>query len=124
MSKFNKLDLQGPATLQATLEAIVRLGAFDEAQVLEFASAGKLKELFPFHPASPKDPIADFMSEGDLTEASPLPLSVRQRATLIQSSMPTVRNNVRSRQTDPANETSSFEQLAAFMTTDQASRAD
>ena len=87
MSKIMKMDLKAPASLQAVLEAVVRLGTHDESQILELAAAGRLQELFPFKPASVA-PAADFVSEAALVEASPLPLDADRRARLMQSSLP------------------------------------
>jgi len=87
MSKIMRADLKRPATLQAVLEAVVRLGEHDESQVLELAAAGRLQELFPFKPAAAPMP-ADFVAEADLVEASPLPLGADRRARLMQLSLP------------------------------------
>jgi hypothetical protein len=69
------------------LEAVLRLSTFSERQMLDLGSEGQLGERFPFHPKAQEMP-PDFVAEDDLEEASPLPLSCRQRAALIQSSMP------------------------------------
>ena len=48
----------------------------------------KIKDLFPFRPNGPDEPPPDTVEEGDLVEASAMPLSLEKRAALIQSSMP------------------------------------
>lgn len=88
MSEFKDLNLSKPATLRAVVEAVVHLSAYDESQVLELVSAGKLQELFPFRPAKSQEPIPDFVPEHELIEASPLPLNAEQRTRLIESSLP------------------------------------
>lgn len=95
MSKIMKADLKKPATLQAVLEAVVQLGAHDESQILDLATAGKLADLFPFRPGRPRQTSADFLPESALIEASPLPLNAAQRARLMQSSMPAASTRVR-----------------------------
>ncbi len=82
-----KLEESQPATLGAVVDAVTRIGLLGEAKILEMVSAGKLKELFPFKP-SLADVPPDAVEEGELTEASPMPLSRERRASLIQSSMP------------------------------------
>jgi len=84
-----KLEANSPATLGAVVEAVTRLSTYSEAQILEFVSAGKIKELFPFRPTRPDELPPDTVEEGDLVEASAMPLSREQRAALIQSSLPT-----------------------------------
>ena len=87
MSDFSDLDLKGPATIEAVIEAVVHLSAYDEAQVQEFVAAGRLSELFPFSPLSSEPLATDFVAEDELVEASPFPLDDRKRKMLIQSSM-------------------------------------
>jgi len=89
MSKFMKLEASSPATLGAVVEAVTRLSTYSEAQILEFVSAGKIQELFPFRPTHADALPPDTVEEGDLVEASAMPLNREQRAALIQSSMPT-----------------------------------
>jgi hypothetical protein len=88
MSEFMKLEANAPATLGAVVEAVTRLSTYSEAQILELVSAGKIKDLFPFHPVRTDELPADTVEEGELVEASALPLSRERRAALIQSSMP------------------------------------
>jgi hypothetical protein len=83
------LDAKTPATMEAVVEAVMRLSTLSEPQILELVSAGKLGEVFPFRPNSGGQEIPpDFVSEHDLVEASSLPLNRGQRSSLIQSSMP------------------------------------
>jgi hypothetical protein len=89
MSKFMQLEASSPATLGAVVEAVTRLSTYSEAQILERVSAGKIKDLFPFRPNGPNALPPDTVEEGDLVEASAMPLSREKRAALIQSSMPT-----------------------------------
>lgn len=89
MSKFIKLEANSPATLGAVVEAVTRLSTYSEAQILELVSAGKIKELFPFSPSRPDQLAPDTVDEGDLVEASAMPLGREQRAALVRSSMPT-----------------------------------
>jgi len=100
MSEFIKLEANSPATLGAVVEAVTRLSTLSEAQILELVSAGKIQELFPFHPRSEALP-ADTVAEEDLVEASALPLSRERRAALIQSSVP-VSSSRSAKQTVPA----------------------
>ena len=88
MSEFISLDPKGSATLETVVEAIVKLSAYDEAELLELVSAGKLHEAFPFRPDTSAKIPPDFASEEDLCEASALPLTLEDRKVLIQSSMP------------------------------------
>lgn len=88
MPVFSTRDPQGPATLQAVLEAVVQLSALDESEFLALVNSGKLGELFPFRPSALTESVADFASDSDLIEASPRRLSTQERAALIQSSMP------------------------------------
>ncbi len=88
MSEFMLLDAKAPATMEAVVEAVMRLSALGEAQILELVSAGKLSEVFPFRPKSGQEIPPDFVSEDDLVEASALPLNREQRSALVQSSMP------------------------------------
>ncbi|MGA2711099.1 MAG: hypothetical protein ACLQJ0_04910 [Steroidobacteraceae bacterium] len=83
-----KLEASSPATLGAVVEAVTRLSTYSEAQILELVSAGKIKDLFPFRPTRPDELLPDTVDEGDLVEASAMPLSREQRAALIQSSLP------------------------------------
>src|SRR5450631_3487290 len=88
MSEFMLLDANAPATLEAVVEAVTRLSTFSEAEILELVSAGKLKDVFRFKTPSNRPLPADFVDEGDLVEASALPLSREQRRALIKSSVP------------------------------------
>jgi len=88
MSEFMILDAKAPATMEAVVEAVMRLSTLSEPQILELVSAGKLGEVFPFRPKSDQEIPPDFVSEDDLVEASALPLNRGQRSSLIQSSMP------------------------------------
>jgi hypothetical protein len=65
-----------------------RLSTVSEAQILEFVSAGKSKDLFPFKPVSDQAIPDDTVAEEELVEASASPLTREQRGALIQSSMP------------------------------------
>ncbi|HTY50435.1 MAG TPA: hypothetical protein VMB48_12175 [Steroidobacteraceae bacterium] len=82
------MELSGPATLSAVVQAVVRLAALDESEVLQLASSGELRRAFPFRPAPPEQEPADFVGADELVQASPGPLSAEKRAALIQSSMP------------------------------------
>lgn len=84
-----QLEANAPATLGAVVEAVTRLSTYSEAQILELVSAGKIQELFPFRPTRPDELPPDTVEEGALVEASAMPLSRKQRAALMQSSMPT-----------------------------------
>ena len=87
MSEFMQLEADSPATMAAVVAAVLRLSTLGEAQILELASEGHLRERFPFRlPRSYKLP-EDFMALEDLIEASPNPLSREERGALIQSSM-------------------------------------
>src|SRR6266404_5098203 len=79
--------LRGPATLQAVVEAIVRVKDLDEAEMQDAISAGNLRGLFPFKPHKTDVP-PDFVPRDQLVRASALPLERKARKTLIQSSMP------------------------------------
>jgi hypothetical protein len=46
--KFIELDAKAPATLVAVVEAITRLSALGEAEILELVSAGRIQEVFAF----------------------------------------------------------------------------
>jgi hypothetical protein len=50
MSEFMILDSKAPATMEAVVEAVMRLSTLSEPQILELVSAGKLGEVFPFRP--------------------------------------------------------------------------
>ena len=91
MSEFRELDAKAPATLGAVVEAITHLSTLGEAEILKLVSEGKIQEVFPFRPNPVSDIGPDFVSEEDLVEASPEPLSREQRAAHIQESMPTRR---------------------------------
>jgi hypothetical protein len=88
MSDFNSLDPTKPATLEAVVEAVLHLSTFDEAELLQLVSQGRLRELFPFRPARARELPPDFVAEESLVEASALPVSAERRRELIQSSMP------------------------------------
>jgi hypothetical protein len=88
MRNFMNLDLKAPATMEAVLEAVVRLSAYDETQLLDLVSAGRLHEVFPFRPSKTDVIAPDFATENELIEASAFPLDRKERAALIQSSMP------------------------------------
>jgi hypothetical protein len=88
MSEFMILDAKAPATMEAVVEAVMRLSTFSESQILELVSAGKLGEVFPFRSKSGQEIPPDFVAEDDLVEASALPLNRGQRSSLVQSSMP------------------------------------
>ena len=81
------MDANAPATLEAVVEALTRLSAFGEAEIQELVSAGKIKDVFRFKTPSNRPLPADFVDEGDLVEASVLPLSREQRRALIKSSV-------------------------------------
>ena len=87
MSEFMRLDAEAPATMEAVVEAVLRLSTYSERQVLELVSDGRVGELFPFHPREQEVP-PDFVAEDDLQEASAMPLSRERKGALIQSSMP------------------------------------
>jgi len=103
MSEFMLLDAKAPATMEAVIEAVTRLSTFSEAQILELVSAGKMKDLFPFKPASDQEVPADTAADEELAEASASPLNREQRRALIQSSMPVAAtsNSRRSSTTEP-----------------------
>jgi hypothetical protein len=88
MSKFMQLDAEAPATLGAVVEAVTRLSTLSEAKILEFVSAGKIAELFPFRPTGGRPIPSDTLAEEELVEASASPLNRKQRDALIQSSLP------------------------------------
>jgi hypothetical protein len=91
MSEFRELDAKAPATLGAVVEAITRLSTLGEVEILKLVSQGKIQEVFPFRPNPVSDIGPDFVSEEDLVEASPEPLSREDRAAHIRESMPTRR---------------------------------
>lgn len=97
MSRFLKLEADTPATLGAVVEAVARLSAYSEAEILELASTGKISEVFPFRPTSAAAAGADFLDEDDLVDASAMPLSAERRAALIQSSLPSAAKPARRR---------------------------
>jgi hypothetical protein len=88
MSEFRELDAKAPATLGAVVEAITHLSTLNEAEILRLVTDGKIQEAFPFRPNSVTDIGPDFVSEEDLVEASPEPLSREERAAHIRESMP------------------------------------
>jgi hypothetical protein len=88
MSEFMRLDAEAPATLGAVVEAVTRLSTLSEARILELVSAGKIADLFPFKPSGNQPIPSDTSAEGDLVQASALPLNRKQRDALIQSSLP------------------------------------
>jgi hypothetical protein len=88
MSEFMRLDARAPATLGAVVEAVARLSALSEAQILELVSAGRIGELFPFKPAADEPIPSDTEADEDLVVASATPLTRRQRDALIESSLP------------------------------------
>ena len=88
MKASRRSDGSQPATLEAVLESVVKLSKLDETEFSEMVSRGYLSQLFPFHPSAVTEPIADFATDEELEEASPLPLSAKQHAELIQASMP------------------------------------
>jgi len=83
-----KLEAGAPATLGAVVEAVTRLSIHSEAEILELVSAGRLRELFPFRSNRADELPRDTEAEEDLVEASPMPLSRKGQAALIESSMP------------------------------------
>jgi len=89
--EFMQLDPKAPATLEAVVEAVMRLSILSEPQILELVSAGKLSEVFPFRSKRGEQIPPDFVSEEDLAEASATALSPDERHALIQSSMPAER---------------------------------
>jgi hypothetical protein len=91
MKEFMNLELSGPATLTAVVQAVLQLAAQDETQIMGLASSGKFRRAFPFRPSAPEREPTDYVSGDELVQASPGPLSAAQRATLIQSSMPAQR---------------------------------
>jgi hypothetical protein len=95
MSEFIKLDANQPATLGAVVEAVTRISTYTEVEILELVSAGKIRDLFPFSPNRAGDLPSDTVAEEDLKEASPMPPSRRQRAAIIEASMPPSRSNTR-----------------------------
>jgi hypothetical protein len=88
MSKFLKLEADAPATLGAVVEAVTRLSAYPEADLLDLVSTGKISDVFPFRPNRPMDLGSDSIEEDELIEASAIPLSPEHHAALIQSSLP------------------------------------
>lgn len=82
-----ELKADSPATLEAVVEAIVRLSRLDEPQILQLVSEGRLKECFPFRVRREGEIPPDFVAADDLVEASALPLTRAARQALIQSSM-------------------------------------
>ncbi len=108
MSERESVDaqLQSPATLEAVVAAIVRASAFDEAELQELVSAGKLRDIFPYRPHATAIP-SDFVSREDLVKASAIPLDQRGRKAIIQSSMPR-------RSPSTSLDRSSYDQIAEF----------
>jgi hypothetical protein len=76
---------KSPATLEAVMEAVMQLSTLSEAKILEFVSAGKVADLFPFIAARHQPIPSDILAEEDLVEASPSPLNRKEREDLIQS---------------------------------------
>lgn len=88
MSRRTTLEKSAPpATLEAILQSVVQLSRLDESELQELVSQGRLADVFPFRPRT-SEVLPDFVDEGDIVEASPLPLSRQERRKLIQSSMP------------------------------------
>ena len=75
MGEFIKLEANQPATLGAVVGAVSRLSTLSEAQILECVSAGKIQELFSFHPVKLEALPPDTVDDHDLVEASAMPLS-------------------------------------------------
>ena len=86
MSDFIDLDLNGPATVMAVVAALVRLTEVDEHTVQEFASNGRLEELFRIDPRH-VDPGPDFLSPDAVIDASPWPLSAPERAEVLEANL-------------------------------------
>jgi hypothetical protein len=84
MSYLIDLDAKAPATLEAVVLAVTRLSTLTEDQISEIVSSGNLRDYFPFRPSQMEDEIEDSVEEADLVEASPLPLSRRDCARLVQ----------------------------------------
>lgn len=81
-------DSSRPATLEAVIEAIAKLSALDELEIKALVSSGKLQDILPFLRSPPMETVQDFASDDEVVEASPLPLSIKQRAELILASIP------------------------------------
>jgi hypothetical protein len=88
MSKFMRLHANAPATLGAVVEAVTRLSALGEANILEIVTAGNIAKYFPFEPPAGRPLPADTLSDEELVEASAAPLKRQQRDALIRSSLP------------------------------------
>jgi hypothetical protein len=89
MSKFMRLHANAPATLGAVVEAVTRLSALGEANILEIVTAGNIAKYFPFEPPADRPIPADTLSDEELVEASAAPLKRQQRDALIRSSLST-----------------------------------
>ncbi len=85
MNDYIHLDLKRPATIQDVLEAVVKLSAHDEADVLELSCTGRLQKLFPFSAGERSELPSDFASEHELVQAPALPLSTRHGLAPIES---------------------------------------
>ena len=87
MPDFEALDPDAPATIEAVATAVMRLRAYDEPQLAELISQGRLRQVFPFRPHH-AEARKDLFEESEVPEASPDPLTDQQYAALVQSSMP------------------------------------
>jgi len=86
MPDFEPLDPAAPATVENVALAVARLARYDETELAELVSEGRLGEVFPFRLAAGTPP-KDSLDEADVPQASALPLSDEVFAQLLRSSM-------------------------------------
>ena len=77
-----------PATVEALIEAIKQLASPGETKAREAVSREISNDPWQFDSKTEADTLNDFAADGELVEASPLPLSDEQYLALIQASFP------------------------------------
>jgi hypothetical protein len=86
-SEFVALEPDSPATLENVVVAISALRQFDEAEVAELVSAGRLRAVFPFSvPNQTLPPDAEDLDT--IVAASAAPLSEAAYARVLRASLP------------------------------------
>jgi len=86
MPDFEPLNPAAPATVENVALAVAALARFDEAEISELVTQGRLSEVFPFRLARGA-PSEDTRSDADVPQASALPLTDEAFAKLLKSSM-------------------------------------
>src|SRR6266404_8954886 len=68
--EFERLDPRGRATLEDVVSAIIALGRYDELELFQLVSGGKLQQVFPFRlRTSISDPIPELDRWEDVVKA-------------------------------------------------------